>query len=37
MDIDSDDLQLILVTTAEYDKISALAEHAGSRIAPAKT
>ena len=37
VDIDSDDLQLILVTTAEYDKISALAEHAGSRIAPAET
>lgn len=37
VDIDSDDLQLILVTTAEYDKISALAEQAGHRIAPAET
>lgn len=37
VDIDSDDLQLILVTAAEYDKISALAEQAGHRIAPAET
>ena len=37
VDIDSDDLQLILVTTAEYDKISALAEQAGHCIAPAET
>lgn len=37
VDIDSDDLQLILVTTMEYDKISALAEQAGYRIAPAET
>ena len=37
VDIDSDDLQLILVTTVEYDKISALAEQAGHRIAPAET
>lgn len=37
VDIDSDDLQLILVTTAVYDKISELAKRAGHRIAPAET
>lgn len=37
IDIDSDGIDLILVTTAEYDKISALAQQAGHRIVPAET
>lgn len=37
VDIDSDDIQTILVTTAVYDKISELAKRAGHQIVPAET
>ncbi len=37
IDIDSDDIELILVTTVVYDKISVLAKRAGHRIVPAET
>ncbi len=37
IDIDSDDTEVILVTTAVYDKISMLAKRVGHRIVPAET
>ncbi len=37
IDIDSDDIELILVTAEVYDKISALAKRFGHRVVPADT